>query len=910
MEIINNSQKGNENNQKLLNQSTLFKEAGKLKFRKIQSPEQHSLHSRVIFSPASHRQSDQNIIFVEYFREHKIYQVKDNQIRFVSEHACDFPIDGCNYYEIMSHHFILYIFETKELDKTKKNLKFFEENGLDWEKNVKIIFKFEYGIGVDKVIKPRYLGQFNPEFEGHSGQKLVDIFDKIKPLIGRQLAFLQDKDCHLAEFGPEFENLNRRVFKFKTNFSVLKSYQNKLNRDKSKFDEDLHEKLSFSEPKFQIYNYESDLNLKWKPFIKVDKRMITVGLIDLRSKKILSRKFISIYELSEPFEWLKLAENLFVTVSNVDYSPSVDFFTIDLRFEMETKVGLDPELQPLLDEELKAWRNDPNHRSLVVEKSETENYVQLKKMRFKIFNTLKAEKLFIERTVIGSSIETSSKKHKGKVVIFEYGQNEVKVEILSAKTSPQEDEEELRIDGKIDNLDDQEPPNQFESEIIGGVKRERVVIQRALLTKEAKVFDFRIKSVSVVEETKLLIIFKCKMVLFDMESKKVLSSLFYCKGLPSYSSNTKIQGDLMACCDQNRGYLYFYRIKHQEDGGVNFQLCWEIDVTEFPGIHLIHQFLDFRRLSEDTFIVRLELYFMFSEEVSVSKLGIMSIGFKEISKEDSSGLAILPSHGFRFEADQYQQSYSLRNSYMKGDKAFVTGSFHQLYFLGFRSVPRKDYFRCLFYSTSPDPQNVQEARFISKSHIGEKYCYLCLGRTVAEMQGQVEEGGGMELRVLASKGPPEGNVENKFDIVKSTQIEETSSVYFDEVTDLFRVFYFSRHEDGLKLAILDEELEVKVNLRTTIIEEVEEFEVINDTILYIIGKVERGGVTERKSIIMDLANQSISELVNEDGDTLFGVSYGFENGRLFSFTSSSLSQKKRFTEGIFVSEKIANYKHS
>ena len=158
--------------------------------------------------------------------------------------------------------------------------------------------------------------------------------------------------------------------------------------------------------------------------------------------------------------------------------------------------------------------------------------------------------------------------------------------------------------------------------------------------------------------------------------------------------------------------------------------------------------------------------------------------------------------------------------------------------------------------------------------------------------------------MISHKETSSKGVQLQYDIVKSKQIEETSSVYFDEVTDLFRIFYFSRDEGGLRLAILDEELEVKVNLRTTIIEEVEEFEVINDTILYIIGKVERGGVTERKSIIMDLANQSISELVNEDGDTLFGVSYGFENGRILSLTSSIIAEKNQFSGGIYISEPL------
>ena len=671
-------------------------------FRKVQNPQGYSNHFRVIFCPETHRQADQKIVFVREFKElHKIYQVKDNQIRFVSEHTCDFPIDSFHYHEIMSNHFILYVFETKELEKTRKNAKFFEDNQIDWEKNAQIIFRIEYGIRVDKIIKPRYLGLVEAEqAKKYSDQEIINILEKVKPLVGRQLveSINYDRgDLYIAEFGPEFENLNRRVFKLRADFTSTEAYQEKLERDKSKLNESLHDELSFASIIFEINNTESNRNSKWKPFIKVEDKMIIVGLIDLRCKKILSTRFLSIYELLEGIEWLEIIHHAVIIVSKVDYSLSVDFLTLDLTFEFGTKVGLNQELQLLLDEELKAGRNDPFNRTLIVEKPNNGTFTQVKNMRFEIFNLFKGERKVVQRNVIGSCICSGTRKQKGKVVSYQGGEDHIKVEILSPKSNLQESEQE----SKTNSIDDEQQGTSLElaTDLVKGVKTEKLTIQLDQLQQEANVFDLRIKSISVVEETKLLIIFNCKMVLFDMESKKVLSSLDYSKGLPIYPNDTKIQGDLMVCCDPEYGYLSFHKIHPQENGNVNFERLSVIQINKFQKIHSIKKFLDFRKVSDDSFILRLESYIMHSNELITAKPGIISLGF-DLSTQKDGDLAITPIYGPRFEADDYTPSYSVLSSYMKGDQIFVTGSYDSIFFLGFKSVFGKKNFGSFSYCSS------------------------------------------------------------------------------------------------------------------------------------------------------------------------------------------------------------------
>ena len=161
-----------------------------------------------------------------------------------------------------------------------------------------------------------------------------------------------------------------------------------------------------------------------------------------------------------------------------------------------------------------------------------------------------------------------------------------------------------------------------------------------------------------------------------------------------------------------------------------------------------------------------------------------------------------------------------------------------------------------------------------------------------------------QLKSVESRGSV---IEHK--LAKSINLAKNSMVFFDEETDLFRIFIFTEEKIDIigtimNLEILDKEFEVVDKMQVKGLDHVSEFKVLGINELYILTQSARHyfSVECSRNFIVDVFNRTVARLVEEDGRNFIGTPILTREGQYVAYKIGFRNDfGSHWGRGIFVS---------
>ena len=861
--------------------------------------------------PASH--IDRNIIVVESKPQSQIqiFQIREEGIILASKHRIHKQIDG-PFDRIINNSTITYLFPKQLVEKTKKSLKFFEEKGIDWETTSQLIFSFEYGLDGPDVIEPVYLGELNDEHSGYRDIDLEDIFDRQKPLLGSTHCLISRKSKGLfakgienliAEFGPKMPNLARAVFKFKTDYQKTQVFKDKIEVDQSKVDEHHLKYLLFDEERFFMENAEGDQNLKFKPFFQMSSKMAVLGLYDFRLKKVTAKSFISVYELFEGLESMKITKSLRMSVMNGEYSPNLDIMAMEISLERAIPISLEPKLIPLQELELKAGRKNPFELSLMIKNIGVDSYVQIKNLRFLVHNCFyrTGSKRRVEIVTEGYRTNSHIRLSRGAMISHEESDGLFSFRIRQRRTH----EAPKRSRKEADAEQDFKEPLKTVSEGDQNLLDEQFKLPFSVLKGVLGEDDYNIKAVALIHETVLLIVCHSKMFLIEFRPKSVFFCTSFTNGVNLNISAMKHSHELIATSNIALGVVNFHQLRPNTEGGLDLTHIARCNLRMIQSIHSVRRLLHFDKIDEKTYQMRLEVDYMLSKMNTVTSPYIFSAKV-EVERSDDGTLKVINYLDMEIDKMYQGTNYDHVSSYMKGKDWYQIYTFEEEnYSISINKLDECDGV-CQRAMFCPDDPEGGESRRILDCHAGKEYNYYVLG---GYLNRPFAADPGVEVQAINFK---DKNLELGFminpQIMKSLKFGRNSVVRFDEVSDEVRIFKYEVTEmaKDIRLEVYNSELEKISEFEIEGIDEIYNFYVVDKHRLSLEGVYTESNadkiIKKDVSLLVDLRNRKSSEMVDQDGEKLTGVPDAVLDLKLIAFTRSKRGCDYQHFEGIFVSE--------
>ena len=891
---------------------------GELKFSRVES-EDGALNP-IIFKPVPILQRIKNtkFIIIEGLFEHQIYKIEDQTIKFVSSHKVQVPVKTQDYFRTITENRIQYFFTKTaiEVEPRKNHQQFFEERKIDRATPSNLIFELEYGVGKPGVIEAEYVGEMRENFGGFEEWEFKDMFDNQNNLFNRRLSLyravkeaegddryllsLNDREAlFLGEFGKEYPNLVKRVFKLNLDPKKLEGYQTKLEEDRNKLPLEIYAgigDLNFynSAGKFYLENWEPGRTEKLKQFVKVNRQMIIVGLIDFRKKIVPIKGLISLYEIFSSLEVDKSVEATFCNMINREYSMELDMLILDAWFNFRYFVEDVTHLTSAFDSGLVSGAGKMRKLSLMSARRYGDNphlVFEVRKIRFKIWNVLNGKERKIEAESLCYTVNSSFKQGQGMLTIFEEDQSEIRLEVLSK-----------RLEDEIEDLEEKdEDPLKEEKKLAGKaqpqegrVKSYKVAISKEELMKVNGINAYGVKNAFMFDQDNLLITCATKMLLYDLKSSNLLSSCDYSNNVPFQISDLLLDENIMLAGHNQQGYIEVFRIAMEENQP---KFC-NLGILNLKSLdsrfHCIKQLIGFKKIKERTYELKSIFKWMKSEQSELTSNVLYSLRFELPGQNQEKVqppriLAGSVEHQFRDQRNEGKCRGYLKNK--KWNIIFTerSSSFCIQTGLEDQSTQIFKHLNTL----------IDSAHLIDNLHLKDNTVYINFFGTddrllvAIEFRGRVDEGMMIEPEVQ-----------------KLIEFPQSAEIYFDEVTEDFRIFVVKRPEDdkGVALKVLDEDLEV---VKTIIIDdyvEINQLTVINEKFLHLICSEYRNdfGLTEdfdrKHSLILNLDELTHKKLVVEGEGPLFAFPHDLGGGNLLAFTRDYDAFIQQSSDGIYVSK--------
>ena len=564
-----------------------LRDLGKLKFESVEDPfgGSHQLGSHVI--PVRQRRTGERFIFSPEREGFKIFALREGQMKLISKHLYHFPITFSTFYDIISEEYIRFFVSKEKILKTAKNDEFFKKHKIDWTTSSTLVFEVRYQVGGPKILSPSYVSELKHHWNGYFYKKVEDTFDSQKPLQKSNLSVVSGKlesdqshKIFLVDIDKRSQNLIKKILQLDLQSPNNFHYFNKLFNDDHNFQSRLTFNLNFKPPVdtragYYIQNSEPGEGPKFQPLIRVTEKMIIVSLVDLRSRKIAVRGFVSIYELFGRVNLSQICSGEKAEVKKIDYSARLDVLILDVSLSLFHR-------QEDLDEN---WTSIERHMGAgLADRRQLTSFfkgfrgdlIEERKLRVIVFGMRKGGRRSIEVVNRGCGIDSSFERSKGRFIIAEQTGDELRIEVLSREVDcPLKAKERAGVSTKIqklvicDNI----------AKLIFQIPIEDVKAQYPFLY-------FGIQSLYMLDEEKILISRARTFQVFDLRSGRILSTTDHCKGIPTYTDEIFIADNILATSTNEFGVLNFYKISKNAKNSVKFDLFYstvlEYSSPEFP----------------------------------------------------------------------------------------------------------------------------------------------------------------------------------------------------------------------------------------------------------------------------------------------------------------------------------------
>ena len=591
--------------------------------------------------------------------------------------------------------------------------------------------------------------------------------------------------------------------------------------------------------------------------------MLTIGLMSLRTKKIVSLRFLSIIELFEGQKFTKFSKLGLIDFSRIAYDCKSDTLAIHLKLILSYPSRYLGKVEAM---------GDAQDRVLTL--NEDGSVSILKKLNLMVL------KLFCSRT---KSIEvlkfTSVRQSRGSIVAGDEKNSIFRVVLKPGETgfkkreNPQGDQHQAKLVRKVIN---------------------NRVLER-LGTQNLGCGDY-LRSISQVNEEELLVISQRKMVLFDLNTREILSSIEHNEDLPTQSCNALIDGNLMVEISKNQRKIKIFKILRDEVKGASVKLVGWLNLNQEKNLESFEKLLCLKKFDQNQFVLKALTKWKDQAGLHPPSNSILSVKFEvgrigAIKENRNLVRLIEESVDWRDLGERVDLSSSIKN----GQTNHISLDNEERTFgVQIRPTSEGDV-KFVFekFDRSSDNRRCQEM-FI-KDDLG----------FVVSLQGDYKE-----LHLLRFTHNKENNKMNNPELVRSLSVEcRFESIFFDKKTEIFRIFTFSRdsRSQDLILKILDEKLQTTLCVHLPGANRIERFIVLSQNVIILIGTtVAIGeGWRERKvvSLILNLKELTFKEIVDQEGAPVLGEAFDLVGRRLVVMNQSDhINFNITAWRGIFISD--------
>ena len=885
-----------------------MKDGGNLAFGEAECPEHIFSHPYSKAELIVQRTHNHKLILAHHKNHFKIYRITDkHKIEFVSAHTVHLPVKGSITKTVITEKHIRLYFSKYALDSEKENKKFLKQKRLKMTKISCLVFEFEYGINQPQDLTPKIFIEKNSGYKGLGTWMISELVTNEKPLYeanqcliiaaNRMLPSFTDiikskpKEAYLAKLDKDYEGqLPKRVFRFNKSFENLEKYKTKLWQDYDSLSEVFREslKLCFRHKPSPLTVLSSPLGSphQLNAALSFDREMFSVQLFDPRTKKIQSRTFVSIYELFQGQKFVKVSRCNFIQIYNMVYSPEVDALCVEIGI----KLGyLDPEeehLTSIINSELKVGRFDRSNLTNFVRVGD--HLLEGKTLRFKVHHVFRVDSRTVTVERIASSTNFSTRRIWKGILSYAEFPSEIKLEVITR-------------DGRGRESDGEESTRSEGKGRLSGNKTRKIL----RLKKGSEFPDTQIKKILMLEDNIILVVGFTQLILLDLESKKVLSSLNYSLGIPTIEgSDYLVEEDLMVFKNPNNAHRCIEISKvnlNQEKGFAPAEHIATVDLSQFEPLHSIKKLIGLRKLDDDSYDLKLFVNWMLSEETTLFNKRAFWVRFR-LTKDPGAlrGYAAEVINGHLDLTNEYGNRQNLF-TYHKRENWYEihrVGSrvkfFHSKTPFGLHSGPQPELTKV---------GEIEADEIVTEAHMKDRRAYLAMKSKKKPTSLIYDQA---EIRILEFQQFSEEGKMTEPKLIKSIKFEGRSDFFFDKKTEKLRIFYISYQKEGASLVILDEGLEVVSRM---FIRNVTEFYVaraISEDYIFLVG-YKKGRSSNKKvdvSMLVDLSSKTVKEIVSQSGRCLGCDPHLCSGNRLITLVKYMFKGGYANLDGFLVSDLI------
>ena len=925
-----------KNSIKAKEEFSILKQAGKLRFKELKSPARkfNQISDDPVTVIPKITKTSQATIITTFRNSFKVYQIDENckKIKFVSAHTCNLPFSfetAALKQEVTRTH-IRYFIKTKGIKRTNGNSAFFRDNDIDRaiRKTSYLVFEVSHARGQPEILEPIYLGQFRQRFRGFEKWKInfcstpnQNVFYNQKHrLVKAESSRNYSRVIYIVEIAKGFRNLTKRVFEFKLANPHSKAYKTKLDRDSLKIEGELRDAFNFfkdTKPFYLIGSEDTKKRGHLRPFVKIDYKMIIVGLMNVANKKIVLKRFISIFELFEGLN-LKILDTIEIDeIVGCEYSDREDclFLDVDPIFEYLSKEE-HPEFADLIDEALRV--TGERRRQVKVTKGhgmDPEMLSMRRRLTIAVKGCFRGREREIKISQRDFSMKLPVQNSGGKVLV-----REVQREM---RTENQVKNEKLHRDAKMSKIEEGNQP--LKKKYLRAVKSEKKKNEETpdsgrstvsisldeILEQTGLESECSIRSAHEVDEDTLLIISSTKMLLIDLKSKRLLSAYEYSNNVPKNIKNLVIKDDLILTPNMDKGCIEAHKIVKTTNNELSFEPLGILDLKVINEFHSIKELgvrrryrdeysmrdhtMLFARVDDNTYESKIGVNWMETEGSALTTPVFLSVRFKIIESLNGNGET-------RVSLESWSVDYKVNRRKLSGVLYFKEG------FWNYPMRGKSSEFLSIQVSGSPSSK-VKFGVLPEKILKNKKICKVFTLNNFAYILFRCESW--KQISLIEYKQKAQIDQREYLRELKSFQLTRKAEVYFDRTTvDAVRAYCLirSRSKSTLKVIVLNQDLEVLKKFKIFSVNSVWDFTTIGLDIFSFNSPQDEddrhgGSIT---NFLVDYQKRRVEELVVGDGDeVLHAKVHGcLEGESLIAFTKGSGSKENSTSDGIFLANRI------
>ena len=420
--VVNKNRIDVENHQRQEGAQIHLEEVGKLEFKETHFPEQIFGKQGWGAQLVIQRKYNLKLILIHLKNQYKIFKISDGnkKVEFVSAHTIDLPISDDPLRTFITEDKIRFYYHSGVLEEKFENIEFLATNQIDKSETPIIFFESDFGLGQPKLIPPKLYKEPSAPYQGLTSWNITEFLTNKKPLLNTRLCIIEAfREPDVDDFAQNFashkpdrvflarvqktsEKPPQRIFKIQHSFNSLKTYKEKLLRNLHALPEDFRDQLR-SKVRFKqnsvitLQSISPGKPQRLSAALSLG-QMITIQLMDLRTRKIQARSFVSIYEIFEGQDFTKVTLPFVCSIYKAQYSPELDTLSLDMLLTLTYLNPLTEEMTSIIEAERSQGRKD---RTKLTSFSGQDSRREIKYLRFKVSNVFNEGRRIVTMQRIG-----------------------------------------------------------------------------------------------------------------------------------------------------------------------------------------------------------------------------------------------------------------------------------------------------------------------------------------------------------------------------------------------------------------------------------------------------------------------------------------------------------------------------